>query len=219
MQLMTDRSLSTVNRFQTNRTARAAIVTVIMASLVIQAAVARASTDLTVEQIDKLKRGEILVAVNQAEGPARGSVGAAIHINAPVQRIWQVMIDCDEIPTFVPGVLSCEVLDSGENWEIIRHEVKWVWLFPRLSYVFQALYQPHELISFKRISGDLREMRGSWSLYPLGDHRTVVRYQVYLDPGFLIPQWLVRNSLKSDLPEVLKALRSRVLGGQAGQEE
>jgi hypothetical protein len=46
-----------------------------------------------------------------------------------------------------------------------------------------------------------------------------VRYRVYLDPGFLIPQWLVRNSLKSDIPAVLTALRNKVLAIQGEQEE
>jgi hypothetical protein len=110
-------------------------------------------------------------------------------------------------------------LESGENWERIRHEVKWIWLFPKISYVFLAKYTPKHMISFTRVSGDLKEMRGSWRLSEIDGNKTIVRYRVYLDPGFLVPQWLVRSSLESDLPEVLKALRQKALSRETGQNE
>jgi ribosome-associated toxin RatA of RatAB toxin-antitoxin module len=166
---------------------------------------------VTKEQRSRLENGEVLVTANPIKGQTRGTVTATVLINAPAERIWQVMVDCADIPSFVPGVEDCQVLDSGENWEIIRHDVKWVWFFPRLSYVFRAQYQPIRKIDFTRIDGDLRDMQGSWRLIPVGDGgRTLVRYRVYLDPGFWVPQWLVRNSLKKDLPQVLTALRTKV---------
>ncbi|MEJ2417713.1 MAG: SRPBCC family protein [Exilibacterium sp.] len=199
------------------------ILTVVVAALLLafsrQAGAEAAAEELSADQLHRLEQGEIVVAVNQAEGPARGTVEAAILIEAPVNLVWRIMKDCTEIPTFVPGVEKCEVLDSGENWESIRHEVKWIWFSPRLSYVFRADYQPKREISFYRTSGDLREMKGSWRLIPVESGGTFVRYRVYIDPGFLVPQWLVRSSLKSDLPAVLAALKNKVLTIQDGQKE
>jgi hypothetical protein len=54
-------------------------------------------------------------------------------------------------------------------------------------------------------------MRGSWRLFPLNEaSQTIVRYEVYLDPSFFIPQWLVERSLMTDLPDMLDALRTKV---------
>jgi ribosome-associated toxin RatA of RatAB toxin-antitoxin module len=193
---------------------KAALTVVLTALTVSLSPVADAAANalkVTQEQWSRLENGEVLVAANQVQGPTKGTVAATVLINAPAERIWQVMVDCADIPSFVPGVEDCQVLDSGENWEIIRHDVKWVWFFPRLSYVFRAQYQPIRKIDFTRIDGDLRDMQGSWRLIPVGDGgRTLVRYRVYLDPGFWVPQWLVRNSLKKDLPQVLTALRTKV---------
>ena len=47
--------------------------------------------------------------------------------------------------------------------------------------------------------------------------QTLVRYRVFLDPGFWVPQWLVRTSLKADLPAVLTALRTKVLDSLPGE--
>jgi len=171
-----------------------------------------ATSNLSESQLLQLKSGAVLVDVKQADEPSKGMVEATILIDAPAESIWQIMVNCHEIPTFVPGLKSCRVLAGGENWEIIRHEVKWIWFLPRLSYVFRTVYQHNRQIDFVKIEGDLREMKGSWRLTPLNETgQTIVRYSVYLDPGFFVPQWVVRRSLRADLPAVLTALRTEVL--------
>jgi ribosome-associated toxin RatA of RatAB toxin-antitoxin module len=173
---------------------------------------AYATSVLTESQLLQLKSGTVLVAVQQADDTSKGMVEATILIDAPAESIWKIMRDCHKIPTFVPGLKSCQVLAAGENWEIIRHDVKWIWFLPRLSYVFRAIYQHNRQIDFVSIEGDLREMKGTWRLNPLNaTGQTIVRYSVYLDPGFFVPQWIVRRSLKADLPAVLAALRTEVL--------
>jgi ribosome-associated toxin RatA of RatAB toxin-antitoxin module len=162
-------------------------------------------------QLSKLKDGNILVDVKRSEKQPKGMVNALVLIDAPPATIWKIMTDCPEAPTFVPGLKSCKVLETGKNWEIIRHDVKWIWFFPKISYVFRADYKINRRIDFVRIKGDLREMRGSWHLLPLnGESQTVVNYEVYLDPSFFIPQWLVERSLMTDLRDMLAALRTRV---------
>ena len=171
-----------------------------------------ATSNLSESQLLQLKSGAVLVDVKQADEPSKGMVEATILIDAPAESIWQIMVNCHEIPTFVPGLKSCRVLAGGENWDIIRHEVKWIWFLPRLSYVFRTVYQHNRQIDFVKIEGDLREMKGSWRLTQLNETgQTIVRYSVYLDPGFFVPQWVVRRSLRADLPAVLTALRTEVL--------
>lgn len=162
-------------------------------------------------QLSQLKNGEILVHVQRSEGQQKGMVEALVLIDAPAETIWKIMTDCPGAPTFVPGLKACRILDSGKNWEIIRHEVKWIWFFPRISYVFRADYQINRRIDFVKIKGDLREMKGNWRLFPLEEAgQTIVRYEVYLDPSFFIPQWLVEQSLMTDLPDMMAALRTKV---------
>ena len=169
-----------------------------------------ADAQLNDDQLARIQSGEILVNLAQSGRQPRGSVEAVVWIEAPAEAIWRIMTDCDAAPEFVPGLKACQVLESGNNWEIIRHDVKWMWLFPRVAYVFRADYQIHRQITFKRLRGDLREMKGMWRLRPAPDgSHTIVHYRVYLDPGFLVPGWIVRRSLKKNLPAVLAALRDR----------
>ena len=162
-------------------------------------------------QLSQLKDGKILVYVQRSKGQQKGMVESLVLIDAPAKLIWNIMTDCPGAPTFVPGLKACKVLDSGKSWEIIRHEVKWIWFFPKISYVFRADYQINRRIDFVKIKGDLREMKGTWRLFPLEEAgQTIVRYEVYLDPSFFIPQWLVEQSLMTDLPDMMAALRTKV---------
>ena len=173
-----------------------------------------ADAQLNDDQLAKIQKGEILVQLGQSEHQPRGSVEAVVWIDAPAEAIWRIMTDCDAAPEFIPGLKACRVLESGDDWEVIRHDVKWMWLFPKVAYVFRADYQIHRQITFRRLRGDLREMKGMWRLRPMAEGRhTIVHYSVYLDPGFFVPRWIVRRSLKKNLPAVLAALRNRVEDG------
>ena len=191
---------------------RGLIAVWIVLSIVSIAHSSLAVTDLSAYQRRQLEKGEVLTAVKPKGNPPKGMVEAAILIEAPAESIWRVMIDCAAAPSFVPGVNACRVTSAGDDWEIIEHDVKWTWFFPEITYAFRADYRKNERIDFVRTGGDLRDMAGHWSLHPLDSgNRTMVCYSVYLDPGFLVPQWLVRHSLKKDLPAVLRALREHVL--------
>jgi len=175
--------------------------------------------DFDEAQLLRLKKGEIQVHVRPSGRQYKGWVEAIVLIDAPAQNIWQIMTDCEEVMVFVPELTRCQVLDSGKNWEIIRHDVKWIWFLPKVSYVFRADYQKHRQIDFERIDGDLREVRGYWHLQPLNNGRqTVVSYGVYIDPGFFVPQWFVRQSLKINLPAVLAALRTQAQNSNSTRE-
>ena len=84
-------------------------------------------------------------------------------------------------------------------------------MLPTIRFVFRADYQRPRRIDFRRVSGDLKEEEGSWLLEATPDgSATILEYEVYVDPGFWVPQALIRRSLRKDLPAALAALRVQV---------
>jgi uncharacterized protein YndB with AHSA1/START domain len=163
----------------------------------------------------RLAAGEVIVqAANAFDAAApRGSVRAAVRIPAPAETVWDVMTDCTQAPLYVPGLKRCRRIDGAPDghWEDFEHEVRYSWLLPAVRYVFRAEYQRPHRMSFHRISGDLKAEEGTWLLTQTPDGAsTVVEYEVYLDPGFWIPQFLVARMLRKDVPAVLSGLRERV---------
>jgi hypothetical protein len=172
----------------------------------------------------RLAAGEVVVQAATEIDPAapRGGVraAAAVRIRASPEAIWSVMTDCSQALLFVPGLKRCRRIDGAPDgrWEDIEHEVRFSWLLPAVRYVFRAQYDRPHRIEFRRVSGDLKEEEGTWLLTQTADgSATVVEYEVYLDPGFWIPQFLVARSLRKDVPAVLSGLRDRVQGAETAK--
>jgi hypothetical protein len=160
----------------------------------------------------RLAAGEVVVAASAID-PARprGRVRAAVRINAAPEVIWLAVTDCRRALSFVPGLRRCQVLGGAPDgsWQDVEHEVRYSWLLPSVRYVFRAVYDRPHRIDFHRIGGDLKQQEGTWLLTQTADGTgTVVQYEVYIDPGFWIPQALVSRSLRKDIPAVLTGLRS-----------
>jgi uncharacterized protein YndB with AHSA1/START domain len=163
----------------------------------------------------RLAAGEVVVQTTTATDPSRprGWIRAAVRIGAQPEAVWEVMTDCRQAAAFVPGLKRCRRIGGAANgrWEDIEQEVRYSWLLPSVRYVFRAEYDRPHRIDFHRLSGDLKEEEGEWSLTRTADGRsTDVEYELYLDPGFWIPQVLVTRSLRKDLPAALGGLRERV---------
>ena len=193
--------------------------TLVLLALAVSPAVASAQSQWLAdpEVRQRLAAGEVVVTAGTPVDPEhpRGAVHAAVRIAAPPEAIWRVLTDCQQALTFVPGLKSCRRIDGAPDgsWQDIEHVVHYSWLLPTVSWVFRAQYQRPYRIDFHRVSGDIKEEQGTWVLTPTPDgEATVVQYDVYLDPGFWIPQFLVHRSLRKDLPAALKGLRERVEG-------
>jgi uncharacterized protein YndB with AHSA1/START domain len=166
-------------------------------------------TDPAIQQ--RLAAGEVVVATSAID-PARprGRVRAAVRIQAAPEVIWSIVTDCRRARSFVPGLRECRRIDGAEDgsWQDVEQEVRYSWLLPTVRYVFRADYDRPHRIDFRRISGDLKEEEGTWLFTPTADGTgTVVEYEVYVDPGFWIPQGLIAHSLRRDSRAVLTGLR------------
>jgi hypothetical protein len=164
----------------------------------------------------RLASGEVVVAAATPGAEPEhqhGFIQAAVRIAASPEAIWKVLTDCRQAVAYVPGLRDCRRVDGAPDgsWQDIEHVVHYSWLLPTVRYVFRAQYQPPHRIDFHRVSGDLKEEKGTWLLVPSTDGAaTVVQYEVYVEPGFWVPQFLVHRSLRKDLPAALNGLRQRV---------
>ena len=193
------------------------ILRVLTGTLVLQSlALAAQSSWIADPAVERqLAAGQVVVTTVAPVDPARprGRIRAAVRISASPETIWRVMTDCRQTTQFVPGLKGCRRVDGAADgsWEDIEHEVHYSWLLPPVRYVVHARYDRPHRIDFRRISGDLKEEEGTWLLIESADaSATVVEYEVYVDPGFWVPQFLVARSLRKDLPAALTGLKKRV---------
>jgi hypothetical protein len=196
--------------------ARNRILICLLAALLPLTGIAQTDWATTAEAQQRLAAGEVLVTTAPVidAGRPRGRVLAAVLIKATPEAIWRVLTDCVQAPLFVPGLKRCRRISgaSDGSWEEFEQEVQYSWFLPTLRFVFRAEYDRPHAVRFRRVSGDLKDEEGTWLLTPTPDgSATLVQYEVYVDPGFWVPQVLVNRSLRKDLPAALTGLRERVI--------
>ena len=167
--------------------------------------------DLSWIDREAVASGMVFYQTERGERPQVVVIKLAVDIAAPPQVIWEILTACQIAPEYVPNVQSCrklEVLDKGRA-ELFVQVIKPVFFIPSFEHVFKLEYTPYTRIDVHRVSGPIAHMDGSWWLLPQKDGHTLLVYNLALDPGFPIPRFFVRATLKRDAPRVLSAIRER----------
>ena len=143
--------------------------------------------------------------------PLTAEVKVAVEVDAPATAIWDVLKACEIAPEYVPNVQSCRKLEEldGGRADLFVQTIKPIFFMPTFEHVFRLDYVPYTRIDVNRVSGPIAHMQGSWWLLPQNEERILLVYELSLDPGMPIPRFLVRATLKRDLPKVLAAVRER----------
>lgn len=160
---------------------------------------------------DAIAAREVQIFVERSDRPLTAEVKLAAEVDAPATAIWDVLKACEIAPEYVPNVQSCtklEELDGGRA-ELFVQTVKPVFFLPTFEHEFRLDYTPYSRIDVNRVSGPIAHMQGTWWLLPEDNGRILLVYELALDPGMPIPRFLVRATLKRDLPKVITAVRER----------
>jgi hypothetical protein len=160
----------------------------------------------------RLDKGEVVVESRKIDGVTY--VCAREIIDEPPSHVWPIMTNPFEFEGKIsPRMKSVEVLVDKTDYSLLKCSINVGILFfiPSISYTVESKYDSFERITFKRIGGDLRDFRGFWEVKPVaGGKKTELTYSMYIDPGFPVPQWIIREGVKAELPRTLLALRQRV---------
>ncbi len=148
-------------------------------------------------------------------------VVGSVLINAPQEKVWETLVDYDKSPEIFTNLSLCQVIGNEGEVKLVRQLVK-----PggpiKFDYVVNLTETKPRLIKWKRRSGSLREVMGTWELEPVPAGSkisstslstsacTSVTYSIYLDGGLALPPWLLASQVKGYLPTVLNALKVRV---------
>jgi ribosome-associated toxin RatA of RatAB toxin-antitoxin module len=174
---------------------------------------AEAGAEPDLEWIDRaeLEAGEVLVEAERSERARTVRVRVATLVAAPAVAIWDVLTACEIAPEYVPNVQSCRSLETHDHGraELFVQTVKPAFFLPSFEHVFRLDYAPYERIDVRRVSGPVEHMQGSWWLLEEDAERVLLVYELELDPGMPVPRFIVRATLRRDLPRIVTAVRER----------
>jgi len=171
----------------------------------------------TPEQWKKLSKGEVLLLVSQTDGKGAGhSATAAILVDAPRGKVWDVVYDSDAAAGFQDSLVSSQIVEETESYALVEQVVKVG--FHKAKYVVRQKPDRPDAIVFERESGDMKEIDGFWRFFTVvtGDEeKTLAVYRLSLKPDIPLPGFLVRKSIATNIPDTLYSVRDEVIRRQS----
>jgi ribosome-associated toxin RatA of RatAB toxin-antitoxin module len=135
-----------------------------------------------------------------------------VLVDATVEQLYDVIVDYERYPEFVPGIRRCRIRDGGGE----RHvEYELDLGIRRIKYVLRHEEQRPRRVSWSLVSGDmLKVSNGSWELSADGGKtRAVYSVEIQIARPPLVPQALVDRVsdelTRVQLPRTIEAFRAR----------
>lgn len=134
-------------------------------------------------------------------------VRAYFLVKASRERIWSTLLDYDNFPYIYQGIERMRILNQDQNGARIEFWVDAV--LTNLHYILQRDYaEPGHRLEWRKVSGDLKQISGSWEIHDtdyLG--KKLLIYNSYVDIGFSLVSWAVRQGAKTKAKEMGYRLR------------
>jgi carbon monoxide dehydrogenase subunit G len=127
---------------------------------------------------------------------------ASAEIDAPLDRVWEVVADVESAPDWQGGMKDVDALErDGEGRPTLVETVTDAKVTTVKAKVRFAYAGPTRL-SWTQEKGDLKSVTGAWELEDLGDGRTRATYSLEADTGRMLGM-LIRGPVEDKLRDML----------------
>ncbi len=168
---------------------------------------------LPLKQRVTLRNGQPLVTVKDGQYTAR------ILVTAPKSIAWQVLTDYNNLPKFIPSVVSSKLISTNGNQKVVEQvDQRQVLLVTVKSRIRSAITETGtDRIDFKQIEGDLQQMQGYWTLEPIAPYKgakpdqVLITQVVTVQPKAGTPRGLFFDLFRTSLGETLGSIQQEIL--------
>jgi ribosome-associated toxin RatA of RatAB toxin-antitoxin module len=140
------------------------------------------------------------------------SASADTEIQAPIDRVWEVVADIESWPEWQATITEIDVEERDAANRPALCEVVFDAKVQTIRTVQRVHYESPHRLAFTQERGSLKDLAGSWRLEDLGDGRTRATYALDVEPGGMLGMLItgsveqkLRGTLVDKLPGELKA--------------
>jgi hypothetical protein len=167
--------------------------------------------DFTPDQQRMMLSGQTLVWTFEDSVTHRQFTCVAAVMDSPLPDVWAFIGNKELAPSYLNGVDISKVVGREGDDLLVYQQTRPTGIAKSFKYVTKHHPIPYKRIQFERVSGDLRNIEGAWHFDAVEEGRkTLLVYQLHIDPGFLYPQAFVMNNQKQRLPQVMMEVRKRL---------
>ena len=130
-------------------------------------------------------------------------------INASPDRVFALMTDFDSYSRFYTGMPRSETRRRAGRTVDAYFMLEFPWPLPR-RWTLDKFQVDHEGRSFtwSRLDGTVKRYEGVARFSEWRGHRTLMRFQAAMDPGFgFVPNWLLSYLTATGLPAIVSGPR------------
>jgi carbon monoxide dehydrogenase subunit G len=172
--------------------------------------------------------GALLGAAAAAADPAtpqisvredRGTytVTARFEIPQSAAAALAVLADYEQIPKFMPEVLSSLVVGQSGDRTLVQQEAisRFMMFSKKVHLLLEVTREPGAIRFVDRCGKSFASYEGAWRAVT-EDGRTIVSYELMAKPGFDVPEFILKRLLKRDSAQMIERLR-REIGARAAR--
>lgn len=159
-------------------------------------------------------RAQPVVQVDRAGEAYRVSV--RLSVTSDRQTAWNVLTDYDNLARFVPGMRSSRIISAPGQPKLLEQKGESGLGFVKVSTTTVSRLQeiPMQSIRFESVSGNLKSMRGEWSLEG-HDHATAISYRAEVVPGFALPPLIGPALMSQNIRDMVEGVAREIEGRTA----
>ena len=165
------------------------------------------------EEEKQLRKGEILFTMETPTKDGLPVFRTRGVVDCPPADVWKVINDYDNLANIMPGIVEGRV-EKVEGNVVYFYEKDHVPVVEDTWYLLRCV---HDDDNFRKtmtmVDGSVESLEAEWALEPFGNGKTLVMYTLQSDPGFYVPRWVQKMSLKHTTRGFFEALRKNACSG------
>ena len=153
-----------------------------------------------------LQSGSLLLVRQKPDGTLKEVLAGGL-VKAPLDLVWDALIDFEHYPQFMPNTIAMRELEKPSPSEYLTEQTVEVIISVikvKLTYQHRHTLEPKTHIGFKYVQGDLPGTHGAWDLVPVGDGRQTMIFYTLFTNLMALP-WPVGAILKAQ-PDFMTAV-------------
>lgn len=134
------------------------------------------------------------------------STRAEIDIEAPIEAVYDVIIDFESYPDFLNETRKVKILKSTSKSARVTFKIN---IIRKIAYTLDIKLTPQKGITWKLVEGDLMKKNiGRWKLSKKKSGTKAV-YEIDMEFAGLVPKAISNKLIGSSLPSMMRAFRDR----------
>lgn len=131
----------------------------------------------------------------------------SIVINAPIEKVFEVIADYEKYPEFLTEVKGITVKNRKGNECDVHYEAD---IVKTIKYALHLKEEKPNKVSWTFLSGEfMKDNKGGWVLESEGPNQTKATYNIEVTVGMLVPKSILNVLVDSQLPKMMEAFKAR----------